>query len=46
MLTVAVLILVAAFIITILSSLGKAPLWIPVLLIIILLLLQSVPLGR
>jgi hypothetical protein len=44
MLTVAILILVSAFIITILSSLGKAPLWISVLLVIILLMLQSLPL--
>jgi hypothetical protein len=44
MLTVAILILVSAFIITILSSLGKAPLWVAVLLVIILLMLQSLPL--
>lgn len=43
MLTIAVLILVSAFIITIMSSLGKAPLWIAVLLVIILLMLQSLP---
>jgi hypothetical protein len=46
MLTIALLLLLSAFIITILSTLGKAPLWIAVLLVIILLLLQSVPLGR
>jgi hypothetical protein len=44
MLTVAILILVSAFIITILSSLGKAPLWVAVLLVVILLMLQSLPL--
>lgn len=44
MLTIAVLILVSAFIITILASLGKAPLWVAVLLVILLLLLQSLPL--
>jgi hypothetical protein len=46
MLTIALLLLLSAFIITILSTLNKAPLWIAVLLVIILLLLQSVPLGR
>jgi hypothetical protein len=46
MLTIALLLLLSAFIITILSTLGKAPLWIAVLLVIILLLLQNVPLGR
>ena len=44
MLTIAVLILVSAFIVTILASLGKAPLWIAVILVILLLLLQSLPL--
>lgn len=43
MLTIAVLILVSAFILTIMASLGKAPLWIAVLLVIILLLLQNLP---
>jgi hypothetical protein len=43
MLTIALLLLLAAFGVTIASSLGKAPLWIAVLLVIVLLLLQSLP---
>jgi hypothetical protein len=44
MLTIAVLLLLSAFIITILSAMGRAPLWVAVLLVIILGLLQSIPL--
>jgi hypothetical protein len=44
MLTIALLLLVSAFVVTILASLGKAPLWIAVILVILLLLLQSLPL--
>ena len=46
MLTVLLLVAVAAFIVTIASALNKAPLWIAVLLLTILALLQSLPLGR
>jgi hypothetical protein len=46
MLTVLLLVSIAAFIVTIASALNKAPLWIAVLLLTILALLQSLPLGR
>jgi hypothetical protein len=44
MLTIALLLLLAAFGVTIAASLNKAPLWIAVLLLIVLGLLQSLPL--
>jgi len=44
MITIAALLLVAAFICTIANSLGKCPLWIPVLLVIIWGLLTVLPL--
>jgi hypothetical protein len=43
MLTIALLLLLAAFVVTIASSLGKAPIWVAVLLVIVVLLLQSLP---
>lgn len=43
MLTVALLLALSAFVVTIAASLGKAPLWIAVLLLTIALLLQSIP---
>lgn len=43
MLTVIVLLLLAAFVCTIASALGKAPLWISVLLVIVAALLQRLP---
>ena len=42
MLTIALLLLLAAFVVTIASSLGKAPLWVAVLVVVGL--LQSLPL--
>lgn len=44
MLTVTLLLLLAAFICTIASALGKCPLWVSVLLVVIVLLLQHIPL--
>jgi len=44
MLTIALLLALAAFIATIASMLGKAPLWVAVLLLSLLALLQVVPL--
>jgi hypothetical protein len=44
MLTIALLLGLAAFIVTIMAALGRAALWIAVLLLSIALLLQSIPL--
>jgi len=44
MLTIALLLALAAFIATIASALGRAPLWVAVLLLSLLALLQVVPL--
>ena len=46
MLTVFLIIAVAAFIVTILSAIGKAPLWVGVLLLCVIELLRALPLGR
>lgn len=47
MITVFLLLAIAAFVVTILSSLGKAPLWVAVMLLCVIALIQSaVPLGR
>jgi hypothetical protein len=46
MLTIALILAVSALIVTILSGIGKAPLWVAVLLLCILALLQSLPIGR
>lgn len=46
MLTVIVLLALFAFIIAIASGMGRAPLWVAVLLLAIIHLLASVPLGR
>jgi hypothetical protein len=43
MLTIALLLLLSAFVVTIAASLGKAPIWIAVLLLVIVGLLQSLP---
>lgn len=43
MLTIALLLGLAAFVVTIASAMNKAPLWIGVLLLSIALLLQSIP---
>lgn len=45
-LTVLFLIALAAFILTIVSTMKPIPLWIPVLIVTIYLLLQSIPLGK
>jgi hypothetical protein len=44
MLTIMLLLALSAFVVTIASAMGKAPLWIAVLLLSIAALLQSVPL--
>jgi len=44
MLTVALLLALAAFFVTIAAAMNKAPLWIAVLLITVAMLLQSLPL--
>lgn len=44
MITIAALLLVSAFVCTIASAIGKCPLWIPVLLVIIWGLLTVIPL--
>jgi hypothetical protein len=46
MLTVLVLLLLAAFVTCIASAMGKCPLWISVLLVIIADLLVHLPLGK
>jgi hypothetical protein len=45
-LTVSLLLVVAAFICTVVSALGKCPLWIAVVLLCVLELLRVMPLGR
>jgi hypothetical protein len=44
MLTIALLLLLSAFVVTIAASLGRAPLWVAVLLLVVVGLLQSLPL--
>ena len=46
MLTVMLLLALSAFVCTIVSTLGKCPLWIPVVILCVAELLRSVPLGR
>jgi len=46
MLTVFLIIALTAFVVTILDALGKAPLWIAVLLLCIIEMLRAMPLGR
>ena len=46
MITVVLLLVLAAFVVTIASAIGKAPLWVAVLLLVVLELLRVVPLGR
>jgi len=46
MLTVILILGLAAIIVTILSSIGKAPLWVAVCLLCIIVLLQALPLGK
>lgn len=46
MLTVAFLLAVSAFVVTIVAAMGRAPLWIAVLLLSVLHLVTGLPLGR
>ena len=45
MLTVTFLLVLAAFVCTIAAAIGKAPLWVPVLLLVLVELLRLLPLG-
>lgn len=46
MLTVFIILVLAAFIVTVANAAGKAPLWIAVLILCIIELLRVVPLGN
>lgn len=46
MITVMLLLAIAAFICCVASALGHAPLWVSVILLCIIALLHSVPLGK
>lgn len=46
MITVMLLLAIAAFICCVASALGKAPLWVAVLFLCVIALLHSVPIGR
>jgi hypothetical protein len=46
MLTVRVLLALASFIVTIVAALGRAPLWVAVLVLTVIELLRALPLGR
>ena len=46
LLTVIGFLVVAAFIVTILSAIGKAPLWISVILLCLVELLRILPIGK
>lgn len=46
MLTVFLLLAVAAFACTVLSALGKCPLWVAVLFLVVIELLRALPLGH
>jgi hypothetical protein len=43
MLTIALLLALAAFVVTVAAAMNRAPLWVAVLLITVALLLQSIP---
>ena len=43
MFTVTILLLLGAFVTTIAAAMGKAPLWVPVLLVVLVLLLERLP---
>jgi hypothetical protein len=45
MLTVAGLLVLAAFLVTIVAAMGKAPLWVAVLLLVLVELLRILPIG-
>lgn len=46
MLTVFLLLAIAAFGVTIASAMGKAPLWVAVMILSVMELLRALPLGR
>lgn len=46
MLTVTMVLLLAAFVCTIASAMSKCPVWVPVLLLCVLELVRLLPLGR
>jgi hypothetical protein len=46
MLTVFLILALAAFIVTIASAMGKAPVWVAVLVLCLIELLRALPLGR
>jgi hypothetical protein len=46
MITVFLVLAVAALIITIMNAIGKAPLWVAVILLCIMELIRAVPIGR
>lgn len=46
MLTVLLLLAIAAFLCTLASALNKCPLWVPVLLLCIIEMLRQLPLGK
>lgn len=46
MLTVFIILAVTAFIVTVISAMGKCPLWVAVIILCLIELLRSLPLGR
>jgi len=46
MLTVFLLLAIAAFVCTILNAIGKCPIWVAVVLLCLIELLRAVPLGK
>ena len=46
MLTVFLLLAIVAFVVTIASAMGKAPLWVAVIVLCLIELLRALPLGR
>lgn len=45
MVTVTLLLVVAAFLVTVIAAIGKAPLWVAVLLLVLVELLRVIPQG-
>jgi hypothetical protein len=46
MLTVFLLLAIAAFICTVAAALGKCPIWVPVLFLCVIELMRALPLGK
>ena len=46
MLTVTLVLALSAFVVTILAAINRCPLWVAVMILCVLHLLQSIPLGR